>query len=414
VFKFASVPPFDAQDERTAFSMPHLLSRLAFKFAAICFALTLALPATAFETRARAAWVYDLTTDTLLLEKEADTPLPPASMSKLMTLNMLFEALRDGRVTLDTRFSVSTRAKNMGGSTMFLDETDRPTVEELIQGIIVLSGNDACVTVAEGLAGTEDNFARLMNERASALGMDNSTFANASGWPNPGQRMSMEDLGILAKRLIKDFPEYYGYFGQLEFPFDNRAPQNRNNRNPLLKLGIGADGLKTGHTQEAGYGLVGSAMQGNRRLIFVITGLTSEAERAQEAERIVSWGFRQFAQKTVAKSGQEFARAEVWMGDATSVGLVAPDDMSLLLPAPMLQNLTGTVVYSGPLEAPITQGDKVAELVIDRGDMKEARLPLVADRTIERGGVGPRLRTAFGVLRTKLTSTSDAPTTATQ
>jgi D-alanyl-D-alanine carboxypeptidase (penicillin-binding protein 5/6) len=394
--------------------MPHLVSRLACVFAALCVVFTSVLSASAFETRARAAWVYDLTTDTLLLEKEADTPLPPASMSKLMTLNMLFEALRDGRVTLDTRFSVSTRAKNMGGSTMFLDETDRPTVEELIQGIIVLSGNDACVAVAEGLAGTEDNFARLMNERAQALGMDNSTFANASGWPNPGQRMSMEDLGILAKHLITDFPEYYGYFGQLEFPYDNRAPQNRFNRNPLLKLGIGADGLKTGHTQEAGYGLVGSAMEGNRRLIFVITGLNSEAERAQEAERIVSWGFRQFAQKTVATTGQEFARADVWMGNETSVGLVAPKDISLLLPAPMLQNVSGRIVYAGPLEAPITQGDKVAELVIDRGDMTEARLPLVADRTIERGGVGPRLRTAFGVLRTKLTSPSDVPQTVAQ
>jgi D-alanyl-D-alanine carboxypeptidase (penicillin-binding protein 5/6) len=374
--------------------MPRYLSRLACIVTAFCLSLTAVLPASAFETRARAAWVYDITTDTVLMEKQADVPLPPASMSKLMTLNMLFEALRDGRVTLDTRFSVSTRAKNMGGSTMFLNETDRPTVEELIQGIIVLSGNDACVTVAEGLAGTEDNFARLMNDRASALGMDNSTFANASGWPNPGQRMSTEDLGFLATRLIKDFPEYYGYFGQLEFPYDNRAPQNRNNRNPLLKLGIGADGLKTGHTQEAGYGLVGSAMQ--------------------EAERIVSWGFRQFVQKTVASSGQEFARAEVWMGDETSVGLVAPNDISLLLPAPMLENVTGTVVYSGPLVAPITQGDKVAELVIDRGDMAAARLPLVADRSIERGGLGPRLRTAFGVLRTKLAPAPDAPETASQ
>ncbi|SEK85450.1 D-alanyl-D-alanine carboxypeptidase family protein [Pacificibacter marinus] len=389
--------------------MPRVLSRIACLLTTLSLSIALALPAAAFETRARAAWVYDLTTDTLLLSKEADVPLPPASMSKLMTLNMLFEALRDGRVTLDTQFSVSSRAKSMGGSTMFLDETDRPTVEELIQGIIVLSGNDACVTVAEGLAGTEDNFARLMNERAKTLGMDNSTFANASGWPNPNQRMSMEDLGLLAKRLINDFPEYYGYFGQLEFPYDNRAPQNRHNRNPLLKLGIGADGLKTGHTQEAGYGLVGSAMQGNRRLVFVITGMASEAERAQEAERIVSWGFRQFAQKTVATQGQEFARADVWMGSETSVGLIAPEDMSLLLPAPMLENVTGTVEYSTPLEAPIMQGDKVAELVIDRGDMQPARLPLVADRSIERGGIGPRLRTAFSVLRTKLTTAKDAP-----
>ena len=203
-------------------------------------------PAAAFDTKARAAWVYDLTTDTVLLNKNADEPMPPASMSKLMTINMLFEALRDGRVTLDTRFAVSTRAKSMAGSTMFLNEQDRPTVEELIKGIIVLSGNDACVVVAEGLAGSEEHFAEMMTERAQALGMTNSHFANASGWPDPNQRMSMHDLGILARRLITEFPEYYGYFSVTEFPFDNRAPDNRHNRNPLLKLGIGRTGSRPG------------------------------------------------------------------------------------------------------------------------------------------------------------------------
>ncbi|MCA0043135.1 D-alanyl-D-alanine carboxypeptidase family protein [Celeribacter litoreus] len=371
--------------------------------------LALALPASAFETRARAVWVYDMSTDTVLMDKNAQTPLPPASMSKLMTLNMLFEALRDGRVTLDTQFSVSTRAKNMGGSTMFLNEMDRPTVEELIQGIIVLSGNDACVVVAEGLGGTEDNFARLMNDRAKALGMDNSTFANASGWPNPGQRMSMEDLGRLAIRLISEFPEYYGYFGQREFPFDNRAPQNRFNRNPLLKLGIGADGLKTGHTEEAGYGLVGSATQGTRRIVFVISGLTSEADRAQESERIVNWAFRQFAEKTIADEGHEFARARVWMGSETEVGLVASEDTTILLPGAQLQELEGEVVYTGPFEAPIAEGDVLAELVIPRDGLPEARIPLVADRSIGRGGLAPRLRTAALVLKDKLEGQTGLP-----
>ncbi|SFJ15494.1 D-alanyl-D-alanine carboxypeptidase family protein [Celeribacter neptunius] len=372
-------------------------------FLALCLMLLgFALPAAAFETRARAAWVYDLTTGTVLMDKNAETPLPPASMSKLMTLNMLFEALRDGRVTLDTRFSVSTRAKNMGGSTMFLNETDRPTVEELIQGIIVLSGNDACVVVAEGLAGTEDNFARLMNDRAKVLGLDNSTFANASGWPNPGQRMSVHDLGRLAVRFITEFPEYYGYFGQHEFPYDNRAPQNRYNRNPLLKLGIGADGLKTGHTEEAGYGLVGSATQGTRRIVFVISGLGTDAERAQESERIVNWAFRQFAEKPVAEKGHEFARAQVWMGDQTEVGLVAAEDVSVLLPGSQLEGVTGEVVYTGPFEAPITQGDTLADLVIKREGLPEAHIPLVADRSVARGGLAPRLRTAFLVLKDKL------------
>ncbi|HIE54958.1 MAG TPA: D-alanyl-D-alanine carboxypeptidase, partial [Chromatiaceae bacterium] len=194
--------------------------RLLPLFALLALTLAAELPARAFETRAAAAYVVDITTDTVLLEKEADVPLPPASMSKLMTLNMLFEALQDGRVTMDTRFGVSDRAAAMGGSTMFLTTRDRPTVEELIQGIIVQSGNDACVVVAEGLGGSENSFARMMNERARDLGMTRSTFANASGWPNPNQRMSMRDLAILATRLIEKFPEYYGYFGQREFEYD--------------------------------------------------------------------------------------------------------------------------------------------------------------------------------------------------
>lgn len=352
----------------------------------------------AFETRAGAAYVVDHATGTVLFSKNADTPLPPASMSKLMTLNMLFEALQDGRVSMGTQFAVSSRARQMGGSTMFLNERDRPTVEQLIQGIIVQSGNDACVVVAEGLAGTEDAFARLMNERARALGMENSTFANSSGWPNPNQRMSMKDLGILARRLIAAFPEYYGYFGQEEYEYDGRAPQNRFNRNPLLKLGIGADGLKTGHTSEAGYGLVGSAVQGTRRVVFVISGLTSEAERAEEAERVVNWAFRQFVEKTVAEQGTRLAEAPVWMGETQRVGLVAPDDMILLVPATQRDAIEAQIVYDGPIEAPIEEGQQIGELVVNLPEMEERRLPLVADRSVPRGGFVPRLRTAAQVL----------------
>ena len=286
----------------------------------------------AFETQSTAAFLYDIDTDTVLFEKNADTPLPPASMSKLMTLYMLFEALRDGRVTLDTTFSVSTKARQMGGSTMFLDETDRPRVEDLIKGIIVQSGNAACVVVAEGLAGTEDAFARQMNARGIEIGLTNSTFANSTGWPNANHRMSIRDLGVVATRLITDFPEYYGYFALEEFEFDGRSPSNRFNRNPLLGLGIGADGLKTGHTQEAGYGLVGSAKQGDRRVIFTITGLDTAQGRAQESESIVNWAFRQFAERTVTTAGTVVAEAEVWMGAQETVGLVAKEDVSLLLP----------------------------------------------------------------------------------
>ncbi|KAF0676094.1 D-alanyl-D-alanine carboxypeptidase family protein [Profundibacterium mesophilum] len=356
--------------------------------------LTVALPAhAAFETRASAAYVYDMTTDMVLISKNAETPLPPASMSKLMTLNMLFEALRDGRVTMQTEFGVSSRAMAMGGSTMFLTERDRPTVEELIQGIIVQSGNDACVVVAEGLAGSEDAFAKLMTQRARDLGMNDSHFANASGWPDPDHRMSMQDLGILAARLIREFPEYYGYFSQKEFEFDGRAPQNRRNRNPLLGLGIGADGLKTGHTSEAGYGLVGSAAQGDRRIVFVITGLQSEKARAEEAERVVNWAFRQFVEKTVLRKGQQVATAKVWMGNAGSVGLVAQEDVSLLVPALQQDALTARAVHTGPLDAPIAKGAKMGELLISLDGLPDRRVPLVADRDVARGGFVPRIKT---------------------
>ncbi len=361
-----------------------------------------ALPARAFETIAQAAYVVDVGTAIVLMDKQADVPLPPASMSKLMTLNMLFEALRDGRVSLDTRFGVSSRAKSMGGSTMFLNEQDRPTVEELIKGIVVLSGNDACVVVAEGLAGTEDAFARQMNQRARDLGMTGSTFANSSGWPSPNHRMSMRDLGILATRLITEFPEYYGYFGMEEFAWDGRAPTNRFNRNPLLKLGIGADGLKTGHTSEAGYGLVGSAMQGNRRIVFVLTGMNSEKERAEESERIVNWAFRQFVQKTVAEKGTRLAEAPVWMGTETSVGLEVADDLELLIPALEQGDIEGEIVYRSPLEAPIVAGQDLGELVIALEGLPVTRVPLVADRDVARGGFVPRVRTAARVLFGKL------------
>lgn len=210
-------------------------------FLALILSLVTALPALAFDTRARAAWVYDVTTHTVLLDKNAHEPLPPASMSKLMTLNMLFEALRDGRVTMETTFAVSTKAKQMGGSKMFVEERDRPTVEELIHGIIVNSGNDACVVVAEGLNGTESDFARAMTVRAKALGMTDSTFTNSSGWPDPGHRMSVHDLGILAVRLIEEFPEFYPYFSHTEFNYKDRVPSNANNRNPLLRLGPNGD-----------------------------------------------------------------------------------------------------------------------------------------------------------------------------
>jgi D-alanyl-D-alanine carboxypeptidase (penicillin-binding protein 5/6) len=352
----------------------------------------------AFETRATSAWIYDQTTGTVLLEKNAHQPLPPASMSKLMTLNMLFEALRDGRVTLDTRFSVSSRARAMGGSTMFLDETDRPTVESLIKGIIVQSGNDACVVVAEGLAGTEEAFARLMNERARVIGLTDSNFVNSSGWPHPDHRMSMADLGKLSVRLIEEFPEYYQYFALQEYEFDGRAPSNTRNRNPILGLGIGADGLKTGHTQEAGYALAGSAVQGERRVVFVISGLDSRAARAEESERIISWAFRQFVERTVAEKGTRLADVPVHLGAERSVGMIVPEDASLLVPALVQDRLEAEISYEAPLIAPVRAGQQIGTLRIDLPELGLRELPLTAASDVAAGGFLPRVRTAAEVL----------------
>ncbi len=362
-----------------------------------------------FETKARAAYVFDQTTGTVLMEKNADEPLPPASMSKLMTIYLAFEAIADGRFSTDTMLPVSTHAASFGGSTMFLDTTDRVSVEDLLRGVIVLSGNDASVVLAEGLAGTEGAFAQMMTNRARALGMNNSTFMNASGWPARGHEMSMRDLGILADRLISDFPTFYPLFAEETYAFDGRAPANTQNRNPLLSLGIGADGLKTGHTQEAGYGLVGSAKQGDRRVIFVITGLDSAAARADEAERLVNWAFRQFAQKDVAKTGTRIADVDVWMGETDSVGLTVAEDVSMLVPVTIQGGINAEAVFDGPIEAPVTAGQQLGELVIALDGLPETRVPLVAESDVMRGGFKVRMRTAMQVVLDKINAATDAP-----
>lgn len=381
--------------------MIRLLSRA--RTAALALAIFAgAHPLMAFETIARNAWVYDLTTHTVLLDKGGHEPVPPASMSKLMTVDLLFEALKDGRVTLEDQFSVSSRAKGHEGSTMFLNEMDHPTVEELIKGMVVLSGNDACVAVAENLAGSEGEFAAKMNERAQALGLKESHFANATGMPDPGQRMSMHDLGMLATRIITEFPDYYHYFGMTEFPYDGRSPDNRFNRNPLLKMNIGADGLKTGHTDEAGYGLVGSAVQNGRRIVFAISGLASDKDRSEEAKRIAIWAFREFSQKKLATKGQKIADAPVWMGAAPSVGLVVGQDLNLLLPSNVQDTLKAEVKYTGPIQAPIAAGTELAQMVIEIPGHEPATVPLVAGSDVAAGGFMVRLKTAFAALAAQL------------
>ena len=378
-------------------------------------AALLGSPALAFDTTARAAFVLDQSTGTVLLAKNADEALPPASMSKLMTLYMAFEAIREGRLELDERLPVSSHAMSYGGSTMFLDTTDRVRVEDLLRGIIVLSGNDACAVIAEALSpdGTERGFADLMTRRAAQMGMTSSTFKNANGWPAEGHVMSMRDLTLLASHLIRDFPEFYPIFAERSFEFDGRAPQNASNRNPLLGLGIGADGLKTGHTAEAGYGLVGSAEQNGRRVIFSLTGLDSTRARAEEAESIVNWAFRQFAEKKITSAGQPVALAQVWNGAAESVGLVTREDVNLLLPTLTGAPLEAEVVYTGPLRAPIAEGAQLAELIVRPEGLPEHRVPLVAQNAVAQGGFVNRMLTVSKALVARFNAGREVPGTAT-
>ncbi|MEH6788183.1 MAG: D-alanyl-D-alanine carboxypeptidase family protein [Paracoccus sp. (in: a-proteobacteria)] len=363
--------------------------------------LSLSAPVQAFETNAQTAWVYDFATGTVLMEKNADQQISPASMSKLMTIYMLFEALREGRVQMDTRLPVSTKARQMQGSTMFLNEQDRPTVDELIKGIIVLSGNDASVVVAEGLSGTEAAFARQMTQKGKEIGLTNSVFTNSSGWPDPDHLMTARDLGTLAVRLIRDFPELYKNFAIREFGFDGRAPANRFNRNPLLSLGIGADGLKTGHTQEAGYGLVGSAVQNGRRVVFVITGLSGETARAEEAERIVNWSFRQFTMKKLVPAGETVVEAPVWLGTQDRLGLTTNEGVNVLIPAGAQDSVKVEAVYDSPIPAPIAKGDEVGRLVVTVPGAKDAVTPLIAAQDVPAAGFMGRMKGAVTRLGNK-------------
>lgn len=335
-------------------------------------------------TLARHAFMVDPQTSTVLLFKDADTPMPPSSMSKMMTVYILFEELAAGRLKLDTRFRVSERARNMGGSRMFLELGSEATVEDLIKGIIVLSGNDACVVVAEALAGTEESFAERMTKRGRELGMTKTVFKNASGWPAEGQYTTARDLAVLAWRTIDDFPKYYHYYSELNWTYNNIRQQNRNR---LLKITPGTDGLKTGHTEEGGYGQTTSAVRDGRRLILVVNGLASMAERAQETSRLMEWGYRESANTTVFRAGDTVVEAPVWLGAQDKVPLVIP--RSVQITAPTGQAVTPRVVarFEGPLPAPVVKGVKVGTAAVTLPDGRVVEYPLETGAAVPRMGV---------------------------
>ncbi|QHQ34890.1 D-alanyl-D-alanine carboxypeptidase family protein [Algicella marina] len=380
--------------------------RLGFptRFAAIAALFLAPFQAAALDTTARAALVVDHNTQTVLLSKNADMSLPPASMSKLMTLSMVFEALQSGRLSLTDEFRVSEKAWQMGGSKMFLRAGNEVSVQDLIRGVIVQSGNDACVVLAEGLAGSEAAFADRMTRRAREIGMNNSTFANSTGWPHPDHRMSAEDLVTLATHLIDQYPEYYGYFAERSFTWDGI---DQDNRNPLLGLDVGADGLKTGHTEEAGYGLVGSAERDGRRITFMLTGLASAQARLVESERIVNWAFREFYTRTLFEKDSAISSADVWIGSAPTVTLAAAEDIRVVVPFEERENVETKVIYNGPIAAPIAKGDKLAELVVNVPTVGEQRIPLVAGESVEDGGFLTRFTASARILSGRLLDTAN-------
>jgi D-alanyl-D-alanine carboxypeptidase (penicillin-binding protein 5/6) len=339
-------------------------------------------------TLARQAFMVDPQTSTVLLFKDADKPMHPSSMAKMMTIYILFEELEAGRVKLDTRFRVSERARNMGGSRMFVELGSEVTVEDLIKGMIVLSGNDACVVVAEGLSGNEDSFAERMTKRGRELGMTGTVFKNASGWPAEGQWTTARDLAVVAWRTIEDFPKLYRYYAEMNWTYNNIKQDNRNR---LLKITPGTDGLKTGHTEEGGFGQATSAVRDGRRLILVVNGLASMAERAQETARVMEWGFRETANTTVFRAGDTVVEAPVWLGAQDKVPLVVP--RAVQITAPTGQTVTPRVVarFDGPLAAPIAKGTKVGTAIVTLPDGREIDYPLEAGADVARMGVVGRV-----------------------
>lgn len=341
-------------------------------------------------TLARHAFMVDPQTSTVLLFKDAETPMPPSSMSKMMTIFILFDELAAGRLKLDTRFRVSEKARNMGGSRMFLELGSEATVEDLIKGIIILSGNDACVVVAEGLAGSEEAFAERMNKRAREIGMTRTVFKNSSGWPAEGQYTTARDLAVLGWRSIDDYPQYYKYYAETNWTYNNIRQENRNR---LLKTVAGTDGLKTGHTEEGGYGQTTSAVRDGRRLILVVNGLASMAERAQETARLMEWGFRESTNTTVFRAGDMVVEAPVWLGAQDKVPLVIPKAVQITMPTGQTASPRVVARFDGPISAPIVKGTKLGTAVVTLPDNRTVEYPLEAGADVARMGVFGRVAT---------------------
>jgi len=388
--------------------MTKLLTVLALPAAVVALAMPAVAAAPQFDTPAPVAFIEDLSSGAVLFARDADRRMPPASMAKMMTVYTAFEMIKRGDLKLDTEFEVrpETWQKWHGpkaGSTMFLSSGERVSVANLLYGIVTLSGNDACIVLAEGISGTEQAFVERMNEDAAKLGLKNSHFGTANGWPDGGVTyVTARDLAKLAAATIQQHPKLYKqFYSRRDFTWGKTLGAGQAitqaNRDPLLGRVAGADGLKTGHTEEAGYGFTGSAEQNGRRLVMVLAGLTSFNQRASESVRFMEWGFRAWQAKPVVKAGREVGTAAVQLGSAREVKLVAPKDLTVTIPSGSRPKLAAKIVYDGPIKAPIKQGAHIADLVVSSPGLPEQRMPLVAGGDVgEAGFFGRAWQGLFG------------------
>ncbi|MBL0934096.1 MAG: D-alanyl-D-alanine carboxypeptidase [Rhizobiaceae bacterium] len=345
-----------------------------------------------FETRAQQAFMIDADTGTVLFSKDPDALIPPASLAKLMTMEVVFNALKTGRLTLQEEFFVSENAWRTGGamsggSTMFAEVRSSISLENLIQGVIVQSANDGCIIIAEGMAGSEENFAQLMTERAREIGMTRSVFKNSTGLPAEGQVVTVRELAMLAHHIWSEYPDYYAYYAQPEFTW-NKITQR--NRNPLLRMDIGADGMKTGFTEESGYGIVGSVARDDRRLFVALSGMESDAVRAEEARKILDWGMRAFDKYQVFAADEIVGEAKVYGGAKGGVGLRSNGPISLFVPLTNRERLVARIVYDGPVIAPVEEGARVGTLKVWIGDAMSQETPLYAAESVDTGKLHQR------------------------
>ena len=357
-------------------------------------------PSYSVDTKAEQAIVVDFSTNEVLFEKNADQVTPPASMTKIMTVYIAFDRLKNTNLTLKNECIISAKAYKMGGSRTFLEIDDKVTIEDLLKGIIIQSGNDASVALAECLAGTESDFSKMMNIYSEKLNMKNTNFTNSSGWPEDDHYSTVRDLSILSNFLILDFPDLYSYFNLNEFTYNNI---NQPNRNKLLTNLLGSDGLKTGYTKKSGWGIAGSAKRSNRRITVVINGTNSSRSRLNESTYLLNWAFNETSQKTIIKKNQIIKNVDVWLGSKSTVNLIVDQNIISILSFDQIQSIKSSIAYSKPIEAPIKKGEKLGEISIHISGKLTRIVPLVADANINK--INPVLR-VFAALKYLIFGTS--------